>query len=82
VTGSRIGFHRLTRVGQAAFDHRVLASVCFFATDIHSATLGKGKNDDTLARVRSGDLSGKGELVVCVIITLLSGRQTLTPSSR
>ena len=49
---------------QAAFDSRVLASVCFFATDIHTATLGKGKSDDTLVRVRKGDLNGKGELVV------------------
>ncbi|GJJ09638.1 hypothetical protein Clacol_003862 [Clathrus columnatus] len=49
---------------QAAFDHRVLASVCFFATDIHTATLGKGKKDDTLIRVRNGDLGGKGELVM------------------
>jgi len=49
---------------RAAFDHRVLASVCFFATDIHSATLGKGKSDDTLVRVRRGDLTGKGELVM------------------
>jgi len=36
----------------------------FFATDIHSATLGKGKNDDSLIRVRRGDLTGKGELVM------------------
>ena len=50
---------------QAAFDPRVLSSVCFFATDIHSASLGKGKNDDTLVKVRNGDLTGKGELVVC-----------------
>ena len=42
----------------------MLSSVCFFATDIHSATLGKGKNDDTLVRVKKGDLKGKGELVV------------------
>jgi carboxymethylenebutenolidase len=49
---------------RAAFDPRVLASVCFFATDIHSATLGRGKNDDTLVRVRNGDLAGKGELVM------------------
>jgi carboxymethylenebutenolidase len=49
---------------KAAFDARVLASVCFFATDIHSATLGKGKKDDSLERVRKGDLTGKGELVV------------------
>lgn len=50
---------------QAAFDPRVLSSVCFFATDIHSASLGKGKNDNTLVKVRNGDLTGKGELVVC-----------------
>ena len=41
-----------------------MSSVCFFATDIHSATLGKGKNDDSLIRVKNGDLTGKGELVV------------------
>ncbi|KAG6902892.1 hypothetical protein C0995_010062 [Termitomyces sp. Mi166 len=46
---------------RAAFDSRILASVCFFATDIHSASLGKGKNDDTLIRVRNGDLSGKDD---------------------
>lgn len=49
---------------QAAFDQRILSSVCFFGTDIHSATLGKGKQDDSLIRVRKGDLTGKGELVV------------------
>ena len=49
---------------KAAFDHRILASVCFFATDIHTATLGKGMKDDSLDRVRQGDLTGKGELVV------------------
>ena len=67
---------------QAAFDHRVLASVCFFATDIHSATLGKGKNDDSLARVRRGDLTGKGELVVCFIETLQCTRWPLTLAAR
>jgi carboxymethylenebutenolidase len=49
---------------KAAFDHRVLASVCFFATDVHSATLGKGESDDSLIKVRRGDLTGKGEIVV------------------
>jgi carboxymethylenebutenolidase len=39
--------------------------VCFFATDVHSATLGKGKKDDSLVRVCKGDMTGKGELVVC-----------------
>ncbi|KAF8642387.1 hypothetical protein AX16_009655 [Volvariella volvacea WC 439] len=60
-TGMCLGGHLAFR---AAFDLRVLASVCFFATDIHSATLGKGKSDDTLIRVRNGDLTGKGELVI------------------
>ncbi|KAK2461878.1 hypothetical protein APHAL10511_006341 [Amanita phalloides] len=60
-TGMCLGGHLAFR---AAFDPRILASVCFFATDIHSATLGKGKNDDTLARVRNGELTGKAELVM------------------
>ncbi|KAJ3507708.1 hypothetical protein NLJ89_g6150 [Agrocybe chaxingu] len=60
-TGMCLGGHLAFR---AAFDPRVLASVCFFGTDIHSATLGKGKSDDSLIRVRNGDLKGKGELVM------------------
>jgi len=60
-TGMCLGGHLAFR---AAFDPRVLASVCFFATDIHGATLGKGKNDDTLRRVTNGDLTDKGELVM------------------
>jgi len=59
-TGMCLGGHLAFR---AAFDPRVLATVCFFATDIHSATLGKG-GDDSLTRVRKGDLTGKGELVM------------------
>jgi len=59
-TGMCLGGHLAFR---AAFDPRVLASVCFFATDVHSATLGKG-GDDSLARVRQGHLTGKGELVM------------------
>ncbi|KAF9569620.1 dienelactone hydrolase [Agrocybe pediades] len=60
-TGMCLGGHLAFR---AAFDPRVLSSVCFFATDIHSASLGKGKNDDSLQKVKNGGLSGKGELVV------------------
>jgi len=60
-TGMCLGGHLAFR---AAFDPRILASVCFFATDIHSATLGKGKKDDTLRRVHKGDLTGRGELVM------------------
>ncbi|KAK7058921.1 hypothetical protein VNI00_001545 [Paramarasmius palmivorus] len=60
-TGMCLGGHLAFR---AAFDPRVLATVCWFATDVHSATLGKGKNDDSLVKVRNGDLAGKGELVM------------------
>ncbi|KAL7285275.1 hypothetical protein ACG7TL_000369 [Trametes sanguinea] len=60
-TGMCLGGHLAFR---AAFDPRVRASFCWFATDIHSATLGKGKNDNSLVRVRNGDLKGKGELVM------------------
>ncbi|KAI0801313.1 dienelactone hydrolase [Fomes fomentarius] len=60
-TGMCLGGHLAFR---AAFNPRVLASVCFFATDIHSATLGKGKSDNSLVRVRNGELTGKGELVM------------------
>jgi dienelactone hydrolase len=45
---------------RCALDNRVKAAVCYFATDIHSKTLGEGKNDDSLAR--AGDI--KGELLV------------------
>jgi carboxymethylenebutenolidase len=36
---------------RAALDPRVSAVACFYATDIHSSTLGAGKNDDSLARM-------------------------------
>jgi carboxymethylenebutenolidase len=39
---------------RAALDPRVSAAACFYATDIHSGTLGAGRADDSLAR--------KGEL--------------------
>ncbi|KAG7099265.1 hypothetical protein E1B28_001126 [Marasmius oreades] len=60
-TGMCLGGHLAFR---AAFDPRVLASFCWFATDIHSATLGRGKNDDSLVKVRNGELTGKGELIM------------------
>ncbi|OZJ04893.1 hypothetical protein BZG36_02519 [Bifiguratus adelaidae] len=47
VTGMCLGGHLAFR---AAFDPRVQAAVCYFATDIHSHTLGAGKNDDSLER--------------------------------
>lgn len=64
VSVSRPGLDITFIYPQAAFDPRVLSAFCFFATDIHSATLGKGKSDDTLIRVRNGELTGRGEVVV------------------
>lgn len=56
-TGMCLGGHLAYR---CALDKRVSAAVCYFATDIHSQTLGAGKNDDSLARAK--DI--KGELVM------------------
>jgi carboxymethylenebutenolidase len=50
---------------RAALDPRVAASTCWYPTDIHSATLGKGQSDDTLAR--------SGEIVAELL--LIWGRQ-------
>ncbi len=44
---------------RAAMNPDVLAAACFYATDIHSKTLGKGKNDNSLDR--AGEI--KGELL-------------------
>jgi carboxymethylenebutenolidase len=35
---------------RAAMNPDVLATACFYATDIHSSSLGKGRKDDSLAR--------------------------------
>ncbi|KAJ9644358.1 hypothetical protein H2204_001710 [Knufia peltigerae] len=56
-TGMCLGGHLTYR---CALDPRVTAALCFFATDIHSSTLGEGKKDDSLKR--AGDI--KGELVM------------------
>jgi carboxymethylenebutenolidase len=56
VIGICLGGHIAFR---AAMNPEVLAVVCFYATDIHSGTLGKGKQDDSLAR--AGEI--KGELL-------------------
>ena len=37
---------------RAALDPRVSAAVCLYPTDLHTATLGQGKKDDTLVRVK------------------------------
>ena len=46
--GLCIGGHLAFR---AAFNPDVLATTCFYATDIHKRGLGKGANDDTLDRM-------------------------------
>lgn len=56
-TGMCLGGHLAFR---AALDARIQAAFCFFATDIHIHALGKGKNDDSLARCKEI----KGELVM------------------
>lgn len=56
-TGMCLGGHLAYR---CALDKRVSAAVCYFATDIHSKSLGKGMNDDSLSR--AGEI--KGELVM------------------
>ena len=46
---------------RAALDPRVSAAACFYATDIHSGTLGKGQSDNSLARM--GDLKAEAMFV-------------------
>ncbi|KAF1365644.1 alpha/beta-hydrolase [Lizonia empirigonia] len=52
--GMCLGGHLAFR---AALDARVAAAVCYFATDLHCATLGKGKSDDSLSR--AGEIGGE-----------------------
>src|SRR5271163_1268375 len=56
VMGVCIGGHLAFR---AAMNSDVLAAACFYATDIHTKSLGKGKRDDSLER--AGEI--KGELL-------------------
>lgn len=58
VMGVCLGGHLALR---AAFDPRVEAAACFYATDIHAGTLGQGSHDDTLARM--SDLKGEALFV-------------------
>ncbi len=55
VVGFCIGGHLAFR---AAFQPDVRATTCFYPTDLHSGTLGEGKNADSLQRVKDirGDL--------------------------
>jgi carboxymethylenebutenolidase len=52
--GICIGGHLAFR---AAMDPRVLATACFYATDIHKGSLGKGEADDSLERAK--DIQGE-----------------------
>ena len=54
---------------RCALDRRVSAAVCYFATDIHSHSLGEGKKDDSLERAK--DI--KGELVMVSLSAIDSG---------
>jgi carboxymethylenebutenolidase len=56
VVGICLGGHLAFR---AATNSDVAATVCFYATDIHSGSLGRGKSDDSLARASEI----KGELL-------------------
>lgn len=54
VVGICLGGHLAFR---AAMNPDVLATTCFYATDIHSGSLGQGKSDDSLAR--AGEIRGE-----------------------
>jgi carboxymethylenebutenolidase len=54
VVGICIGGHLAFR---AAMNPEVLAAACFYATDIHSHSLGEGKNDNSLERI--GEIRGE-----------------------
>jgi len=57
VVGICLGGHLAFR---AAMEPDVLATVCFYATDVHKGSLGKGQNDNSLER--AADI--KGELLM------------------
>lgn len=60
--GMCLGGHLSLR---CAFLKEIVAGVCFFATDVHSHSLGEGKNDDTLLRcARDKDLFSNSELLM------------------
>jgi carboxymethylenebutenolidase len=50
--GVCLGGHLSLRAG---FHDGISAVACFYPTDVHSATLGAGKNDDTLKRIAELD---------------------------
>ncbi|MFT8777504.1 MAG: dienelactone hydrolase family protein [Gluconacetobacter liquefaciens] len=56
--GVCLGGHLALR---AAMNPAVQAAACFYATDIHSASLGEGRADDTLSRL--GEIVGEAMMV-------------------
>lgn len=58
-TGMCLGGHLAYR---CALSPHIRASVCYFATDIHSRTLGAGQSDDSLDRAK--DIAPHAELVM------------------
>jgi dienelactone hydrolase len=59
-TGMCLGGHLAFR---CALDPRINSAITYFATDVHSSTLGAGKSDDSLKRAAKGDLN-HAELVL------------------
>lgn len=60
---------------RCALDRRVSAGVCYFATDLHAGSLGKG-GDDSLKR--AGEV--KGELVMIFGEILFAGHGSSPPN--
>ncbi len=56
VVGICIGGHLAFR---AAMNRDVLATACFYPTDIHKRSLGEGEDDDSLERAARGDIHGE-----------------------
>ena len=54
---------------RAALDKRVSAAVCYFATDLHSRTLGEGMRDDSLER--AGEIGGELVMVSFSFFSIL-----------
>ena len=64
-TGMCLGGHLAYR---CALDQRVAAAVCYFATDIHSHSLGEGMKDDSLER--TGEIKGELAMVRTIYLTI------------
>lgn len=70
-TGGHLAF-------RCALDPRVAAAVCYFATDIHSHSLGEGKRDNSLDR--AGEI--RGELLMVRSLSLSFSLSTICFKSK